>query len=163
VADFRGLLEALAKEQVEYVLVGGVAARIHGSARFTQDLDIVYSRSPENLERLVRALAPLSPYLRGAPPGLPFRLDVATLRMGLNFTLVTTLGDLDLLGEVAGGGTFEALVGHSEPVQILGLAMRCVDLRTLIRLKKAAGRPKDLEAIAELEAIREELERDARG
>jgi hypothetical protein len=163
VADFRGLLEALAKEQVEYVLVGGVAARIHGSARFTQDLDIVYSRSPENLERLVRALAPLSPYLRGAPPGLPFRLDVATLRMGLNFTLVTTLGDLDLLGEVAGGGTFEALVGHSEPVQILGLPIRCVDLRTLIRLKKAAGRPKDLEAIAELEAIREELERDARG
>jgi predicted nucleotidyltransferase len=163
VADFRGLLEALAAERVEYVLIGGVAASIHGSARVTQDLDIVYARTPENLERLERSLAAHAPYLRGAPPGLPFRVDAATLRAGLNFTLVTELGDLDLLGEVAGGGTYEELVPRSDTVEILGLPVRCVDLETLIRLKKAAGRPKDLEAIAELEAIREELERDAGG
>jgi hypothetical protein len=60
---------------------------------------VVYRRSPDNLDRLVSSLAPFRPYLRGAPPGLPFRWDQATLERGLNFTLVTTLGDLDLLGE----------------------------------------------------------------
>jgi len=162
-ADFRGLLEALSGHGVECILIGGVAARIHGSARFTQDLDIVYSRSSQNLERLVAALADHQPYLRGAPAGLPFRWDVPTLRMGLNFTLVTTLGDIDLLGDVPGGGGFQELLEHSVPVEILGLACRCVDLPTLIRLKRAAGRPKDLEAIAELEAIREETRRGGRG
>jgi hypothetical protein len=155
-ADFRGLLEALSGHGVECILVGGVAARIHGSARFTQDLDIVYARTPENLQRLVRALANHEPYLRGAPPGLPFRWDERTLRLGLNFTLVTTLGDIDLFGDVPGGRSYEDLLGHSVEVEILGLTCRCVDLPTLIRLKRAAGRPKDLEALAELEAIREE-------
>ena len=75
----------------------GVAATIHGSARVTQDLDIVYARTPENFARLVAALAPHAPYLRGAPPGLPFRWDAETIRRGLNFTLTTTLGDVDLL------------------------------------------------------------------
>src|SRR5262245_19137559 len=144
-ADFRGLLAALAGQGVDYVLIGGVAARIHGSARYTQDIVIVYWRTPENLARLVRALEGLEPYLRGAPPGLPFRWDVKTLQMGLNFTLATTLGDIDVLGEVPGGGGFEQLLGHSETVTILGLTCRCVDLPTLIRLKRAAGRPKDLE------------------
>jgi predicted nucleotidyltransferase len=70
---------------------------------------------------------------------------------------VTALGDLDLMGEVPGGGTFEELVEHSEWIQVLGIDVRCVDLRTLIRLEKAAGRPKDLEALAEVEAILDEL------
>jgi predicted nucleotidyltransferase len=157
-ADFRGLLEALSGQGVEYVLIGGVAARIHGSARLTQDLDIVYARSRDNLERLVRALEGHGPYLRGAPPGLPFRWDVRTLQMGLNFTLVTTLGEIDLLGEVVGGGTYEQLLPHSIEFDILGSRCRVVDLPKLIQLKRAAGRPKDLEALAELEAILEERE-----
>ena len=160
-ADFRGLLETLARHEVECILIGGVAARIHGSARFTQDLDLVYSRSPANLDRLVNALAGLEPYLRGAPPGLPFRWDAKTLRMGLNFTLVTTLGDIDLLGDVPGGRTYDELLAHTVEVEILGLRCRCVDLPTLIRLKKAAGRPRDLEAVAELEAILEEQRRSS--
>jgi hypothetical protein len=112
----------------------------------------------DNLDRLVRALGPISPYLRGAPPGLPFVFDVETLRRGLNFTLTTTLGDLDLLGEVAGGGSYDALVPLSECISLFGRECQCVTLQTLIRLKRAAGRPKDLEAIAELEALREERE-----
>ena len=100
-ADLRGLLETLGSHGVECILIGGVAARIHGSSRLTHDLDVVYSRSPENIARLVKALAGCEPYLRGAPPGLPFRFDERTIKAGLNFTLVTTLGDLDLLG-VAG-------------------------------------------------------------
>lgn len=156
VTDFRGILTTLAHAGVEFILIGGVAAATHGSARATFDVDVVYRRTPENLQRLSEALAPHSPYLRGAPPGLPFTLDAQTLRRGLNFTLSTRLGDLDLLGEVVGGGTYEALVGKSRELEVFGVKCRCVDLPTLIQLKRAAGRPKDFEAIAELEALLEE-------
>lgn len=154
--DFEGLLEALVSAGVEFVVIGGVAGKAHGSPRLTVDLDVVYSRSAENVRRLTAALAPLAPYLRGAPPGLPFRFDPETVRRGLNFTLRTTRGDLDLLGEVAGGGGHEALLPHSREIEMFGLRCRCLDLDKLIEVKRAAGRPKDLEAIAELEAIREE-------
>lgn len=154
--DFDSLLAVLSEGGVEFVLVGGLAAAAHGAIRPTRDVDVVYARSPDNLARLEAALAPLSPYLRGAPPGLPFRLDAPTLASGLNFTLSTSLGELDLMGEVAGGGTYENLLQHSRTLELFGHACPCVDLDTLIRLKRAAGRPKDLEAIAELEALREE-------
>ena len=154
--DFPRLLEALVSGGVEFVIIGGMAATAHGSAHVTVDLDIVYRRTNENLERLATCLEPLQPYLRGAPPGLPFRFDVPTIKRGLNFTLVTTHGDLDLLGEATGGGTYEALVGHTEGRSLLGFEVRLVDLETLIHLKRAAGRPKDLERIAELEAIAQE-------
>jgi hypothetical protein len=157
--DFAGLLRRLSAAGVEFILVGGVAGNVHGSARATFDIDVVYRRSPENLGRLVDVLRPIEPYLRGAPPGLPFAFDVETLRRGLNFTLTTTLGDIDLLGEVAGGGGYDDLRPMSEPVDLFGGSCRCVTLPTLIRLKRAAGRPKDLEAIAELEALREERDR----
>jgi hypothetical protein len=157
--DFEGLLGALVGGGVEFIVIGGVASKAHGSARLTVDLDVVYARSADNLRRLASALAPLEPYLRGAPPGLPFRLDPATVRRGLNFTLRTTRGDLDLLGEIAGGGSYEALLPHSRELEMFGLPCRCLDLDKLIEVKRAAGRPKDLEAIAELEAIREERRR----
>lgn len=157
--DFRGLLSALSDAGVEFILVGGVAATAHGSARLTLDVDVVYRRSPGSIERLVTALAPLHPYLRGVPPGLPFLWDARTLRSGLNFTLTTDLGDLDLLGEIVGGGRFEDLVPRTVGIRVFGMECRCLDLDTLIHVKRAAGRPKDLEAIAELEAIREERAR----
>ena len=102
--DFKALLEILADAGVELILVGGLAGIAHGSARLTQDIDVVYARSDENLEKLARALAQHQPYLRDVPPGLPFKWDAATLRHGLNFTLETSLGDIDLLGEITGGG-----------------------------------------------------------
>ena len=151
--DFEGLLRALSDARVAFIIVGGAAAVAHGSARLTQDLDVVYAREPDNLGRLVKAVAPLSPYLRGAPPGLPFRFDEDTLRRGLNFTLTTELGDLDLLGEVTGGGGFDALRSHSVTLELFGLPCLCLDLPWLIRVKRAAGRPKDLESLAELELL----------
>jgi hypothetical protein len=151
--DYGKALRLLGESRVEFVLVGGAAATAHGSARLTQDLDIVYRRSDDNILRLVEALAPHAPYLRGAPPGLPFRWDVGTVRQGLNFTLTTSLGDIDLLGEIVGGGPFEALVPHSITLHIFGVDCLCLDLEALIRSKRAAGRPKDLEAIAELQAL----------
>ncbi|HET6361414.1 MAG TPA: nucleotidyl transferase AbiEii/AbiGii toxin family protein [Gemmatimonadota bacterium] len=93
--DFKGLLQTLLEHEVDFILVGGVAATVHGSTRLTQDIDIVYARSPENLDRLTAALALAQhqPYLRGAPPNLPFHWSVETLKRGLNFTLTTSLGD----------------------------------------------------------------------
>ena len=159
--DLELALQELRRAGVEFIVVGGVAAALHGSARVTQDLDVVYSRTPENIARLAAALAPHRPYLRGAPPGLPFRWDAATIRRGLNFTLTTTLGDLDLLGEIVGGGGYADLLPYSQVVTLSGAEYRCLSLAQLIHVKRAAGRPKDLEAIAELEALREE-QRDQR-
>ena len=125
---FERLLEVLSQAGIEFIVIGGFAATAHGSAHLTVDLDVVYRRTPVNIDRLASALKPLQPYLRGAPPGLPFRFDGETIRQGLNFT-VRDVGGLDC---------------------------RFVNLQTLIRLKRAAGRPKDLERIAQLEALQHE-------
>lgn len=158
--DFKALLRALAEAEVEFILVGGVAGTVHGAARLTLDVDAVYRRSPENIHRLCLALAGYRPYLRGAPPGLPFRRDDSTIQHGLNFTLTTALGDIDLLGEIPGGRTYEELLPSTVVIEVFGVTCRCLDLRRLIEVKRAAGRPKDLEAIAELEALLEERGRD---
>ena len=155
------LLAALDEAGVDYIIVGGVAARAHGSARLTDDLDISYARNSANLARVIAALAPLRPYLRGAPPGLPFDWSVSTLRAGLNFTLTTSAGSVDLLGEIVGGGRYEDLLPHTVTIRVFDRDVRLLDLPWLIRVKRAAGRPKDLEVLAELEALREEIERDA--
>lgn len=157
--DYDRVLPLLVDGGVEFIAVGGTAANIHGSPRVTSDLDILYRRTTENIRRLVSTLAPLNPYLRGAPSGLPFRWDEAMIRAGLNFTLVTDGGDLDLLGEMAGAGTYEDVLTCADEVTFRGIVFRVVKLETLIRAKRAAGRPKDFEAIAELEAIREEREK----
>ncbi len=138
---------------VEFIVIGGWAAALHGSERSTSDVDVVYSRTPENIRRLAEALKAHQPYLRGAPPGLPFHWDEPTIQAGLNFTLTTDLGYLDFLGEVAGGGTYQQLLASTVEVEALGLKCRCVTLERLIQLKRAAGRAKDLEAIAELQTI----------
>ena len=157
--DFRALIQLLVHNSVEFIIVGGAAATTHGSARLTEDLDIVYRRTGENVSRMVRALAPYEPYLRGAPPGLPFRWDELTVQNGLNFTLTTTLGALDLMGEITGGGGYEDLLPHSIQLQLYDVECFCLGLARLIHVKRAAGRPKDLETIAELEAILEERKR----
>lgn len=155
--DFKQLLRLLTDNEVEFIIVGGAAATAHGSARLTFDLDIVYKRSKENIARLVNALRPLGPYLRGAPPGLPFDWSVETIEKGLNFTLTTSLGALDLLGDIVGGGGYAQLSETTIPVEIGGVQCLCLDLERLIQVKRAAGRPKDLEVVAELEQIRDEI------
>jgi hypothetical protein len=154
--DLLAFVRVLSDAEVDYVVVGGVAANIHGALRTTLDLDVVYSRTATNISKLVHALSPYQPYLRGAPPGLPFVLDEATIHRGLNFTLTTVLGDLDLLGEVVGGGGFEALIAQAEPVELEARRCWVVTLPALIVLKRAAGRIKDRESLAELEALLEE-------
>lgn len=152
---FPDLMRTLVEARVEFIIVGGAAATAHGSARLTQDLDVVYARSAANFAHLSHALAPHHCYLRGAPPGLPFVFDAATLERGLNFTMTSDLGDLDLLGEITGGGDYFALLAHTIEVDLFGFRCRVLDLETLIRVKQAVGRPKDFEALAELIVIRD--------
>ncbi|HVV52664.1 MAG TPA: hypothetical protein VHO06_23590 [Polyangia bacterium] len=160
--NYRAILETLVGGQVKFIVIGGAAALAHGTARLTLDVDVVYARDPENIARLARTMASHHPYLRGAPPGLPFRFDEKTIAHGLNFTLVSDLGDVDFLGEIAGGGDFEELRPHAVELAPYGVRCLCLGLPALIRAKRAAGRPKDLEALAELEALLAERER-ARG
>jgi predicted nucleotidyltransferase len=157
---FRAVLETLVGGGVEFIVIGGAAALAHGTARLTLDIDVVYARDPPNIQRLAAALEPHHPYLRGAPLGLPFRFDAATISRGLNFTLTTDLGDVDLLGEIVGGGAFKDLLPASVELAPYGVRCRCLSLPALIRAKRAAGRPKDIEAIAELEALLAERERE---
>lgn len=157
VPDFLSIIKLLTSHGVDFIVVGGVAANLFGSARLTYDLDIVYSREDENLRKIVNAFQNTNPYLRGAPPGLPFKLDFRTLKNGLNFTLTTDLGPIDLLGEIPGTRSYEELLNDSVEINESDLRFRCVTLGRLIQLKNAAGRPKDLESLAELRAILEDL------
>jgi hypothetical protein len=159
IPDLLAFVRVLSSGGVDYIIVGGVAAGIHGALRTTLDLDVVYARDPANVDRLVAALGPFHPYLRGAPSGLPFQLDAATVLRGLNFTLTTSLGDLDLIGEITGGGSYGALKSSADLVELEGFPCLVVSLPKLIELKRAAGRGKDREALAELEALLEERDR----
>lgn len=163
ITDFNKAMGVLCEAQIEFVVIGGVAGSLHGSAMITQDLDVVYARTRENILRLASALQVYQPYLRNAPGGLPFKWDESTIRNGLNFTLVTSFGDLDLLGEVTGGGSYADLLPRSREVSGFGVTFRLVDLDLLIVMKRAAGRPKDLQAVAELQGILERQRKSSPG
>ena len=153
--NLKKLITCLKNNQVEFVVIGGVAATVHGSAYVTYDLDICYDRDVENLARVVKALAPYHPRPRDMPDDLPFFWDERTLHRGLNFTLKTDLGDIDLLGEVAGIGTFEQALASSILVQLFGVECAVLSLEALIKAKRAADRPKDHLILPELEALLE--------
>lgn len=153
--NIEAILKLLAQNQIEFVVIGGVAALAHGSARATFDVDICYRRSKENVDRLCKILAPLKPRLRGAPEDLPFIFDAESVLLGLNFTLTTDAGDLDILGEVAGLGMYDQVLVASEFGELYGWTISVLTIEGLLKAKRAAGRRKDLEAIIELEALRD--------
>jgi hypothetical protein len=155
--DPRPLLEVLVAHDVDFVLIGGLAAIAHGSARSTFDLDVAYARTDENLARLASALEELGASLRGAPPGLPFRPDAPTLRAGLNFTFETRWGSLDVLGEPAGAPSYRDLRGRASVEQISGVSIRVSSLDDLIAMKEAAGRDHDKATARELRQLSDEL------
>lgn len=148
------LLGVLTDHQVRFVVIGGVALIARGVQRATEDLDVSYARDRENLVRLAAALHTLHPRLRGVPAELPFVLDEVSLRNGLNFTLDTDLGPLDLLGEVPGLGTYDAVDAVASSLEIEGKSVLVLTLEGLERSKRAAGRPKDLVDLGYLRAIR---------
>lgn len=152
--DFAAILRVLETAGVRFVLVGGLAMVAHGSDHVTQDIDVGYSRDIANMNVLASALAPYHPQLRGAPAGLPFILDLRTLKSVLNLTLLTDLGPVDLLGEAAGVSSFEKLWERSVVLEVEGVRIRVASLDDLIAMKRAAGRPKDQQHLRELEALR---------
>ncbi len=147
------MLEGLIDAVVEFVVIGGVAARTHGSPRITEDLDICYSTTSSNLDRLAELLLSWNAYPRGVELGLPFIMDRRTLTTNPILTLTTNEGALDLLDIVEGVGDFKAVRGESISVDGGHIPFLAHDLPGLGKAKKAAGRPKDLDQLPELEAL----------
>ena len=158
--SFASMLGGLSDRKISYVVIGGVAAAVHGSSRVTNDLDVCYDAGdPRNVERLASLLAKWQAYPRGVERGLPFIMDERTLRGAPVMTLTTTEGDLDVMDRVAGVGDYDAVRKHSQRISALGVSFRVLDLPFLIKAKRAAGRPRDFDALPELQALLE-LQRD---
>ena len=141
---------------VEFVIIGGWAAALHGSSYVTLDLDICYSRARDNLNRVVAAISPFHPRPSDGTAGLPFVWDEAAS----NLSLSTDLGKIDLLAEVSGVGTFDDARANAVMMPAFEREVWTLDLPALIASKRAAGRPKDLNLIPELESLLEATERE---
>jgi predicted nucleotidyltransferase len=153
--DIEKVLGRLIKNEVQFVIIGGVATTLHGLPHSTYDLDICYERSPKNIERLARSLRGWHPRLRGVANDVPFLFDTRTILAGLNFTLTTDIGDLDLFGEVAGIGGYSDVEKHSEVMDVFGMKCNSLSIEGLIKSKKATRREKDLGVLTELQALLE--------
>lgn len=157
--DPRELLATLVRHRVRFVLIGGLAARLWGSPTVTNDLDICYARQRGNLEHLAAALRDLEARLRGVPADVRFQLDTETLAAGDHFTFVTRAGNLDCLGFPAGSGGYDRLRATATETDLGGIRVPVADLRDLIRMKRAAARPKDLIEVEVLKAVLDERQR----
>lgn len=159
VGDFQpeSVIRLLGRHRVRYVLIGGLAAVTHGSPLVTQDIDVCYARDDRNLQRLAAALKEVRAALRGAEPGVRLRLDAKTLRAGDAFTFTTDIGWVDLLGTPAGTDGYDDLARTADAFDLFGYRVLVASVEDLIRMKRASGRPKDLLALEELGALRDEL------
>lgn len=160
-ADFQPdeVVRLLNRYEVRYVLIGGLAAVLQGSPTVTRDIDICHARDEGNLVRLADALRDVHAQLRGAPAGLPFSLDARTLANGDSFTFTTDVGWLDVLATPAGTSGYDDLTRTAELMDAFGEEFLVAGLDDLIRMKRAAGRPKDLIELEILGALREEIDR----
>lgn len=155
------IIAKLAEHSVEYVMIGGLAAALHGSELVTGDMDITPAFGSINLTRLSAALRDLNARIRGAdvPEGLPFSHDSRSLADAGIWNLVTDAGDLDISFVPSGTQGFADLARDAIAIDILGHPTRVASLADIIRSKEAAGRPKDLAALPMLRRLLDELER----
>ena len=156
----KDMIVRLAQGQVEFVVVGGVSAILQGAEVTTLDLDICYRRTPENVARLAKVLAPLQPCLRGLPPDLPSIFDERTLQLGCNFTLLIGTESVDLLGIRSAIGGYEQIIGDAKEIIIDSYPVKLLSLTHLIATKEAAGRTKDRAALPLLRAALETKQQD---
>jgi hypothetical protein len=153
------VLKALTEAGVEFVVVGGVSAVLQGVPVVTQDLDLCYRRTPDNVRRMASALRPFRPKLRGLPEGVPNVVDERMFQMGTNFTLDLEGEDLDLLAEMSGIGGYDDVAPGVIDLEVGGHPVRVLPLDRLIATKRAAGRAKDLAVLPLLEATLEATRR----
>lgn len=137
---------------VEFIVIGGIAATLHGAARPTQDVDVLVARDGGNLARLSGALQSLQAALRaGADEPIKLTIDADRLARGMNFSWTTEAGDIDTFGEVEGGFDYASVVGAAwQAITAAGTRIQVVSLPDLIAMKRASGRPKDQLALLEL-------------
>ena len=155
----RTLLEALERRAVDYIVIGGVAGIVHGSASLTFDFDLLYARDDANLERLAEVLAELNVTLRNAPPDLPFQIDAKTLAAGSNFTFESDVGPFDILGHADGMRDYETMRAAALREELWDVPVRVASIDDLIGMKRAAGRPEDKAMAEELIALAQDQRR----
>jgi hypothetical protein len=155
--DIEAILRTLDRHGVDYILIGGLAARLHGSPLLTDDVDITPSAEQENLRRLIAALRELGAELRvaGMESGLPFDFDESSFHATTAMTLTTRDGPLDLCFRPEGTGGYPDLAEDAETYEVFGLTIKVASLDDVIRSKQAAGRDVDLQALPTLHALRE--------
>ncbi len=158
-SDPFNLLRRLAQARVEFVIVGGYAGVVHGCTYVTQDIDVCCVFSPDNLLMLQEALSELHPVHRMTPGRVPLELTADNAASFSNFYLDTDLGRLDCLSTINGLGAYAQVKRLSERIDIDGMFFGVLTIDALIQAKRAMNRPRDREAIHQLEAIRE-LRRD---
>lgn len=151
------VLRSLTRAGVDFVVIGGVAARLLGSPSLTEDIDVCHARDASNLERLSAALQGMHARLRGVEDDGPFILDARTLAAGANFTFETDVGFLDVLALPAGVDGYQELERKATEVDVGGVIVKVCDIDDLITMKRAAGRRKDLIELEVLYALRDEI------
>lgn len=154
------IIATLDRHGVRHVIIGGVAARLHGSPTLTEDVDVTPERSEENLARLAAALEELGARLAApdAPDGLRIPLDSETFSSPV-MSFVTSAGVIDVVLEVLGVGGHARLDRDAVPYEVHGIRIRVASLDDIIRSKEAASRPKDRAHLETLRLLREELGR----
>jgi hypothetical protein len=155
------MLRTLERHRVRYLLIGGLAATLHGSPLRTGDADICPARDPENLERLAAALRELQARICAADTaaGVAFACDARFLAQVEIVNLTTIYGDLDIAFRPHGTTGYDDLVPSSVRYDLEGLIVPVASLDDVIRSKRAAGRPKDQAALPTLETLRAQRQR----
>jgi hypothetical protein len=157
VSDLNNLLQRLCDADIEFVVVGGFAAMLHGSSLMTRDLDVCAVLTRDNVAKLRHAFRDLHPAHRLTPDKLSFLDNPDPAVEVRNLCLRTDLGPLDLLSSIAGVGDFAAVRANAIEVELFGRGCLVISLDDLIRAKEALGRQKDQEAATQLRAVREKL------
>lgn len=155
--DPDALLEVLHRHEVRYVLIGGLAAALRGSAAPTFDVDITPDAGAGNLTRLSAALTDLDARIRvdGMPGGLAFSQDAASLTQMTMLNLVTRFGDLDIAFHPAGASDYSDWEAEADAVTVLGVPVQVASLADIIRSKEAADRDKDRLQLPLLRALQQ--------
>lgn len=147
------MLAHLASHEVDFVVVGGIAAVLHGSERNTFDLDLCPAQDRDNLDALGRALVEIDARLRGIEEDVPFVPDGRSLRGMQVLTLATSLGPLDALARPDGSPPYRRLLGRAKTVEVGSASIRFASIEDLLSMKRAADRPKDREDVERLEGL----------